>query len=120
MSKHKNADNISAETWKAAYHGQLEENRILRAQISDTADQAALVFSSIDKVLGASAGYYRMGRNPVGVYWVRWKWTQGPYANHYVIGGHESTMLAAMECLEQVEKVDKGRRTPLIDGGYKK
>lgn len=99
---------------------------ILRAQNDRLAgerwlldDEGLTAMEDLVRTMDNNQGYWRMGRARDGNYFARWKWTEGPYAGHYVMGGHNTLPRAILSCQGEVDKVERGIRSPLLDKGYK-
>lgn len=73
------------------------------------------ICGELELVLTKEVGYWRLGRARNGDYWVRWKWTDGPYKGHYEIGGHTTLFGALGKCLDAMLLVEKGLKSPPYD-----
>jgi hypothetical protein len=115
MSRKDRSDGVSAESYRKAWIAAKEELAALKATTERTADYAAYAWEAMQDQMGTSVGYYRIGKAQNGQYWVRYKWTQGPYRDHYVIGGHDTALMAFLECQKAADAVEAGKRTPVPD-----
>lgn len=118
-SKHKK-DEISAESYRKAYHAAQSELVALRAAIAAQQAPTVDLVEEMAHQLEKAPGYYRIGRSSAGMVWVRWKWTQGDHAGCYQIGGGATLYEALLSCNAAVDGVERGRREALLDVPYKK
>lgn len=96
----------------------VERDRVVSDRwIIDDADLSAM--TALSEAQERSDGYWRLGRASDGNYWARYKWTKGPYAGSYCIGGHNTTAGAILSCQEHMDACNAGKRSPLLDKGYK-
>lgn len=92
----------------------------LESSSSGELDGIVVTFEDIERLLREDTGYWRLGRARDGNYWARWKWTQGPYAGHYCMGGHNNLRGAIDHAVGDYEAVCAGKQTPPYDKGFKK
>lgn len=111
---------ISKEAYIRQYHEARAEIHSLRAQLAQVATSADTFIAELEAVSDRSAGYWRLGKSQNGHYWVRWKWTQGPEAGRYAIGGHSTLTLAIAACLADISLIEAGKKQAPLDVGYKK
>lgn len=95
------------------------ENERLKSDrwIVDDTDLSAM--TGLSGQLESAQGYWRLGRAADGNYWARFKWTQGNYRGSYVMGSHNTLARAILNCETDIMKVEQGKRSPLIDKGYR-
>jgi hypothetical protein len=117
--KRNDRDEISKEAYREMYHRVKEENARLRTADTSQRHDAEEVWEDLEHTLGTAVGYFRAGRSGNGHYWVRWKWTAGPHAGRYSIGGHTTLRNAALVCLADVSAVESGKKVAPLDVGYK-
>jgi hypothetical protein len=115
MPKPKLTDGVSADSYRRAWLAAKDELAQLKSSAERNADYATYAWDAMQDQMGTSKGYYRIGKAQNGQYWVRWKWTEGPYRDCYVIGGHDTALLAFLACQTAADQVEAGKRTPVPD-----
>lgn len=111
---------ISKEAYERKYHETLAELHRVRAQLAQSDGEGDTWLDELEAVSDRSVGYWRIGRSGNGHYWVRWKWTHGPQAGRYAIGGHDSLRLAVACCLADISLIESGKKQAPLDVGYRK
>lgn len=115
----KKKDEVSRETYRAAFHKVQEELLQLRASLAKDASSEDALWEDLEATVGDSSGYYRFGRSRNGHYWARFKWTEGPHMGRYAIGGHTTLIKALWACQADVQAILSGKKTAPLDVGYK-
>lgn len=111
-------DPISREAYRSMYHAVQEELRALKQALRDGTAYEDDLWSEGEASMGEAVGYYRMGKSLNGHYWVRFKWTQGPLAGRYAIGGHNTLRNAFCACQSEIDACLSGKKMPPLDKGY--
>lgn len=80
-----------------------------------------LVLEEAEAVLSpvARKGYIRIGQDHGGLFWARWKWTQGALGGKYTFGSGASLALALDQMCERVYACESGKRHAHTDEGYR-
>ena len=87
---------------------------------SDADDLSAFALAELALILSRKEGYVRIGAGTDNLLWVRYKWTEGPHADHYTFGSADSLSAAVAQVCERVHEVESGKRKPSRDTGYRK
>lgn len=112
-------DPISREAYREMYHRTQEELRLLREAVRLGASAEDALWGEMEASVANSMAYYKLGRSLGGTYWVRLKWTQGPLASRYAIGGHSTLVNAIYACQDDADRILSGKKTAPIDIGYR-
>ena len=84
-------------------------------------DLTLMAMEGKERVLERSCGYFREGRDlRTGLFWVRFKWTDGPLRERYQFGSGETLALATMCVLDKVEQVEAGKLKASLDSPPKR
>lgn len=75
---------------------------------------------TVETLLRAKTGYLRAGLGLDGLLYTRYKWTCGPYEEHYTFGSGQSLGFALANVAEHADQVEAGKRKPLLDRPYRK
>jgi hypothetical protein len=92
----------------------------LRKKIAEDSDTTPMEIEEMEAILNSDGGYWRIGLTRSGQYWARWKWTEGPYDGHYVIGGHNYLLGAVAKALHDFDRVSTGKFSPPYDNGFRR
>jgi len=117
--KPRDRDQITKEGYREMYHKVKAELVQLRIQNTANTDDQEEVWEDLELQLDTSKGYFRHGKSGNGHYWYRFKWTEGPFAGRYSIGGHTTLRNAALVCLADISAVESGKKIAPLDVGYK-
>lgn len=87
---------------------------------NDQVDISTFALADLELILSRKEGYARIGVGADAAYWVRYKWTEGPHADHYTFGSDISLGAAIAQVCVRVHEVESGKRKPTRDTGYRK
>lgn len=112
-------DEISREAYREMFHRVQAELNQLKQDIVRNQTTTEAFWEEAEATVVNSAGYYRFGRSRNGHYWFRFKWTEGPLAGRYAIGGHSTLCNAFLACQTDIDLCLSGKKVPPLDVGYK-
>lgn len=91
-----------------------------QAMEQNTDDLSSFALAELALILSRKTGYVRIGQSTDNLIWTRYKWTTGPYADHYTFGSGDTIGAAVAQVCERVGEVESGKRKPSRDTGYKR
>lgn len=106
-----------SEEYKRGFKDGINAERA-RTQTDDSND-AEIANEEMHALLESREGYLRIGMTPDGLVWVRWKWTRGANADHYVMTSGRVIADAIFRVVEKARNVDEGQEKPHRDNGYR-
>lgn len=118
MSRKRDQMKAYSPDWKAGFLAAHEGLKTTKG--GDYADVELFGLGECQCLLGAKEGYLRAGFGHDGLFWVRYKWTEGVLAGTYVFGSAHTLGLALAEAATAAGEVLAGKRKPSRDTGYRK
>lgn len=79
-------------------------------------DLGLMALEDAEGHLERSSGYFRLGQDRrTGLYWARWKWTDGAFNERYQFGSGETLALALMCLGDKITAVEAGKLKAPLD-----
>lgn len=112
----RNTDRLDPRIVEAYHRGYADGQR--QATLASLNDYE-LAIEDILSLLQKGNGYFRLGYGHDKRYWVRWKWTDGDFRDHYQFGSSEDFTTAIRACVSNCVSVLSGKGKALRDNGYR-
>lgn len=108
----------SRATLEQDYRALMIKYRQLEQEALHACSEEASCLEQVEETLTAHGGYYRVGRDRIGQYWVRYKWTGlHPLAGRYTFGSGTTVYEGLLACDANIIACLAGKRVAHVDKG---